>query len=439
MSRNSTGFSRPLLVTLYIALLAAWAVLTYNTYDAWLRRQESVARSLALAAIGPPAPRVTMLPNVPTATPTPEPTAVSPTATTQPAAKPSPTATEAPLAVVHPKTGRFISAWLPTAFDADKARESFEANKALLDEVSPFWYTASPKDGSLIVEPGGRDLSLVETAHAANVLVVPTIHNVYDPTAIMPLLQDPELRKAHIEKIMHEIDMYDFDGIDIDYEMLPPSARAAYNTFMTELSAELKAEGKLLTVAVHAKTSDAGGASNFQDWALLGQLCDRIRIMTYDFHWQGGTPGPIAPLGWVRAVTEYARSVLPPAKIQLGIPFYGYDWAKDENARSVTWTDVQEMIRIYQPVVSLQERDLDGPVEESWFSYEAGGKLRTVWYSSARALEAKLDLIESEDLGGLAIWRLGNEDPANWDAIRNRLIEHPAVIQRMFDTFLPEH
>lgn len=426
---------------LYIASLAAWAGLTYDTYGVWLRRQEFIARGLALAALGPPQ-SPTDVPVVPTITPTAMPTIPaepSPTATVIATPQILPTATPVPLAVVHPKTGRFVAAWLPTAFDADKARESFEANKALLDEVSPFWYTTSPTDGSLVVEPGGRDLSLVETAHAANVLVIPTIHNVYDPNAILPLLQDPARRKTHIEKIMQEILTYDFDGIDIDYEMLPPSARPYYNDFMTELSVALRAEGKLLTVAVHAKTSDAGGASNFQDWALLGQICDRVRIMTYDFHWQGSQPGPIAPLGWVSAVTEYARTVIPPSKIQLGIPFYAYDWAAGEKARPLTWTDVQVLINQFRPTVNYQERDSSGTVEESWFSYEAGGKSRTVWFSSSRALEAKLDLIESEDLGGLAIWRLGNEDPRNWEVIRSRLIEHPAVTQRMFDTFLPEH
>lgn len=443
MSRRSTGIRRPLLVTLYVAILTAWAALTYDTYGVWLRRQEYIARGLALAALGPTErPPPIDVPIVATVTPTIVPTLAadtSPTATALATPYIPPTATPAPLAILHPKTGRFIAAWLPTAFDADKARESFEANKALLDEVSPYWYTASPQDGSLVIEPGGRDLSLVETAHAANVLVIPTIHNVYDPNAILPLLQDPARRKAHVDKILHEIMTYDFDGIDIDYEMLPPSSRPDYNNFMTELSIALRSEGKLLTVAVHAKTSDDGGASNFQDWALLGQLCDRIRIMAYDYHWQGSQPGPIAPLGWVSAVTEYARSVIPPPKIQLGIPFYAYDWATGENARPATWADVQALINQYQPIVNLQERDAAGPVEETWFSYTADGKSRTVWFSSSRALEAKLDLIETKDLGGLVIWRLGNEDPRNWEVIRSRLIEHPAVTQRLFDTFLPEH
>jgi hypothetical protein len=40
----------------------------------------------------------------------------------------------------HPKTGRTVAAWLPTSFDTAQARASFDANKDVLDEVSPFWY-----------------------------------------------------------------------------------------------------------------------------------------------------------------------------------------------------------------------------------------------------------------------------------------------------------
>lgn len=41
---------------------------------------------------------------------------------------------------IHPKTGRTVAAWLPTSFDTAQARASFDANKDVLDEVSPFWY-----------------------------------------------------------------------------------------------------------------------------------------------------------------------------------------------------------------------------------------------------------------------------------------------------------
>src|SRR2546421_3882009 len=48
------------------------------------------------------------------------------------------------LAGFHPKTGRYISAWLPDSFDSVN-RKSFEANADILDEVSPFWYSTNSR------------------------------------------------------------------------------------------------------------------------------------------------------------------------------------------------------------------------------------------------------------------------------------------------------
>jgi|GEM_PF-367152 len=439
MSRRTGRFRRIALVALYLALLMGWGALTYDTYRAWLQRQASLARGLALAALGPtPQPTPT----------TPLPAATTPPATVEPTPKPLPTqpapiivptSTPAPVAVTHPKTGRLVAAWMPTAFDAEQARASFEANKALLDEISPVWYTTSPVTGELVPEQGARDRDLIEAAQAADVLVIPSLHNVYEPEVILPLLQDAARREAHIVAIMREIEEYGYDGIDIDYELLPTTARPYYADFMRELSTALRSQDKLLTVAVHAKTTDENALGGFQDWRLLGELCDRVRIMTYDFSWSGGPPGPIAPVAWVAEVIEYARSVLPAAKIQVGIPFYGYNWTPGQPALPQTWGEVQQLISTFQPLVNLQERDATGPVEESWFTYSQDNAAHTVWFASARSLEAKLTLVEQEDLGGIAIWHLGNEDPRNWDVIRERFIDHPDILHRLFDTHLPEH
>jgi spore germination protein YaaH len=208
---------------------------------------------------------------------------------------------------------------------------------------------------------------------------------------------------------------------------------------MQELSTALHAENKLLTVAVHAKTEDYGGWGGFQDWKLLGEICDRVRIMTYDYSWRGGGPGPIAPLAWVASVAEYGRSVVPAEKLQLGIPFYGYNWGEGEDAIAQTWTDIQALIDLHQPDVNFRARDSSGPIEESYFTYRKGDERRTVWFTDYRSLQAKMQLVEQQDLSGIAIWRLGNEDPQNWEVVRKQLVENPSLIQRVINTYLPDH
>ena len=39
-----------------------------------------------------------------------------------------------------------------------------------------------------------------------------------------------------------------------------------------------------------------------------------------------GTPLPVSPINEVRRVIDYARTEIPPQKLFVGIPNYGYDW-----------------------------------------------------------------------------------------------------------------
>src|SRR3954453_20854012 len=129
MSRRYQRFRRAGLVALYVALLAFWGGLGYDTYGDWLRRQSLIAHGLAQAAI-PPTP----VPPVPL--PTTEriqPTVVVPSPTSESVVVAQPLPAQTALPVTHPKTGRSIASWLPTAFDADEARASFQANKDILD------------------------------------------------------------------------------------------------------------------------------------------------------------------------------------------------------------------------------------------------------------------------------------------------------------------
>ena len=48
--------------------------------------------------------------------------------------------------------------------------------------------------------------------------------------------------------------------------------------------------------------------------------------MTYEWGYTYGPPMAVAPLNKVIEVVEYAITKIPPEKIDLGIPNYGYDW-----------------------------------------------------------------------------------------------------------------
>jgi spore germination protein len=419
---------RALLGAIYTLSLLVWVVLVIDTVG--LAQQAATPPTFATAV----------------------PTAATPTARPQPpvvvaAAKPAevlqniaPEA-EKRIANFHPKTGRYIAAWLPDSFDSIN-RASFEANADILDEVSPFWYSTDGR-GNLIHSTDARDQTLVALAHNKNVWVLPTVHNVVNGADPVPaILRSPERRSQHVRNIVEEVLAHNYDGIDIDYEALDSGLRDEYTALIAELGTALHAQGKMLTIAVHAKDCDQCGLGGFQDWPALGQSVDRLRIMTYDYHWRGSTrPGPVAPIYWVRQVAEYAKTVVDPAKVVIGVPFYGYNWpVGGGSAVAQTWDMINDLRKAYSLDVNLKESDENGPVQENWISYSTrqDGR-REVWFATSRGLEAKLGLVQQLDLTGIAIWRLGGEDPQNWEVIRSKLVQDPFESQRMLNQVLPEH
>ncbi len=334
----------------------------------------------------------------------------------------------------HPKSGRYVAAWFPPSFSGG-ARESFEANKDILDEISPFWYSTDA-NGQLY---GNRDDELVRIAHENNVMVIPAIHNIGNYDVVIGVLSDPYVRARHVQNIVDEVLARNYDGIDIDYESLPESLRADYSAFVIELSEALHAHGKILSITVHPKDCDYCGLGGFQDWNVIDQHADRVRIMTYDYHWRGAEPGPVAPLYWVESVAEYARTTIDPAKVFIGIPFYGYDWPPGGQARGLPWADIEDLIDAEGITVQMMQRDENGPVDESWFRYDSPQGTREVWFMTDDSLESKIDLVQRLDLAGIAIWRIGYEKPEYWDVIRTELVQDPVLTQRAINPLLPEH
>jgi spore germination protein len=320
-----------------------------------------------------------------------------------------------------------VAAWMPSSWDGGRARASWETHRAHIHELSPVWYQLDISgDGSINAYAGARDAALVEQAHAQSTLVIPLINNYYDGIGIDArpvgtMIHDPARRAAHVDALVNEALTHGYDGIDIDYESLDGTAdRDAFSLFLEELATALHAHGKLLSIAVHPKTYEPGswGGPQAQDWQRIGVAVDRFRVMTYSYHGCATGPGPIAPLWWMEDVMAYATSLVPPNKVYVGIHFYGHDWVGG-SCSSVTWESAQRLIATH--VAIPQWQDSSGwmqPVAEPWFTYtDNQGQTHEVWYGDGKGVAARLGLVQKYGLGGIAVWRLGGEDPANWSAI----------------------
>jgi len=224
------------------------------------------------------------------------------------------------------------------------------------------------------------------------------------------------------------------DGIDIDYENLPPDARQPFSDFIGALAFYLHSEGKTLSVTVPAKvrSDDAGTLTRFADYAALGQVADQIRVMAYEYHGRTGTPAPNAPLWWIRQVMSYTISQVPHEKVILGIHLYGYDWGPKETT-ALWWNDVQSLKQRYDGQEHYLASDERGSVGETVLTYWtprhslcppafydcAPNMLdkHTVFFVDARYVAEAWKIVKEMQLGGMVMWRPGGEDPQIWQVI----------------------
>ncbi len=139
--------------------------------------------------------------------------------------------------------------------------------------------------------------------------------------------------------------------------------------------------------------------------------------MAYDYNWVSDpTPGPIAPLPWVREVARFAAGQFGPGKTILGVPFYGFDWntTKGPPAKSVKMAEGPQLAARPGATSGYSETD-----QANWVKYTDGaGESHEVWYEDGRSIAAKLNVVNELKLAGFGAWRIGHENEAAWAAVR---------------------
>lgn len=122
----------------------------------------------------------------------------------------------------------------------------------------------------------------------------------------------------------------------------------------------------------------------------------------------------VAPLNMVRRVVEYAVTEIPPQKIKLGIPNYGYDWPLPYErgvTRARTIGNIEAVQIAIEHGVDIQ---FDDVAQSPFFRYTEEGIEHEVWFEDVRSIRAKFGLIQEFGLVGAGYWQLMQLFRANW-------------------------
>lgn len=294
---------------------------------------------------------------------------------------------------------------------------SMYTNADILKTIAPFWATLK-EDGS-VADRGGIDhAAVVKFAHEHNISALLLVNNDKQNsqnTPIHKVLSNKGLRTVAIRNLENYIKQYNLDGINIDFEMVPPEDRDNLTAFMKELSERLKPQGYIISIDVFPKQDENNDVSIAYDYKELAKYADKIMIMTYDNHGSWSDAGPIADINWVEKNLKYALSFIPKNKLYLGIAGYGYDWSS-KGVESMEYSPIMNLAQKFNAKVQWDES-----AKAPHFSYIGqDGVSHEVWFENKESLKYKLDLVNKYDIAGVALWKLGEEDPGYWQVFKDK-------------------
>ena len=346
---------------------------------------------------------------------------------------------------------RILSGWLPD-YSLSRNLPTVEGNLDLIRDISPFWYgltgATTIKDKYALGRYTTPKATVIARLKSNGLVLLPTITDDTKKLVLAGLLANSTTRSSIVQSIKELVLRHNYDGIDLDFEVFyTQDGRSTWATtkpnwiaFIKELSAELRQQGKLLSVTTppdFAPETKRAGNWVFS-WAEIGPYIDRLRIMAYDF--STVSPGPIGPLPWSEDAVKYAVTQMPASKVFLGIPGYGRDWItkvegvcpKDFASSVVVGAKAAVVMRSAVELATSNNATITyNPTHaESTFTYKKTyvdptnsasfcTASRTVWFPDEKSYTARSNLVGKYRIGGIAVWTFGMENTAAIAAVRD--------------------
>lgn len=280
------------------------------------------------------------------------------------------------------------------------------------------------ESGELIPIDDSELIRLAYRFQAEPIMVLTTITEggSFSTEKAKRLLNDKDYQNRVLNNILAAIKEKGYAGLDVDFEFIAPEDAQAYLDFLSNAKAKLSAEGLLLSVALAPKTfaNQPGLLYEAHNYPAAGTIADMVFLMTYEWGYTYGPPMAVAPLPQVTAVTRYAVSVIPPGKILLGIPNYGYDWRLpyEQGISRAMSIGNEQAIRIASQ--NNTRIEYDETAESPFFRYTTDGVSHVVWFEDVRSIEAKFGLTDNTGLSGVGYWNIMRPFSQNWALISTR-------------------
>lgn len=234
------------------------------------------------------------------------------------------------------------------------------------------------------------------------------------------VLNNPDIQENLINEIIENMQRKGYRGLDVDFEFVYPQDALLYGEFIGTLRSRLNPLGYEVIAALAPKTSDTQKGLLYEghNYRAIGDNADAVLLMTYEWGYTYGPPLAVAPIRNVRQVVDYALTIIPPEKIFLGIPNYGYDWTLPYVKGESRADSISNVEAIQIAAANGAEIQYDEVSQSPWFRYtDEQGRVHEVWFEDVRSIQQKFNLINEKTLRGAGYWNLMRPFQQNWSLL----------------------
>lgn len=295
----------------------------------------------------------------------------------------------------------------------------------VLTHIAYFSYEVDTATGSYSTIRGWDTTPLISYAHQRGVKVMLTVTN-FGSERNTKILTDTVKQWTLINTVIAQLKARNGDGVNFDFESVPAAMKANMVSFCRRAVRGIRAELPLAEISL---ATPAVNWSDGWDLAALSGICDYLIMMGYNYYWSGSaTAGPVAPLDGenydiTRSIQEdYLDEGVPPSRLLLGVPWYGYDWPVSSSTRKAATTGTgtsKTYITTVQMVLNYG-KTFDSETSVPWTSYQSGTQWRQMWFEDSLSLLRKANHAKKKNLAGVGIWALSYEAGRTeiWNGIR---------------------
>ncbi len=285
-----------------------------------------------------------------------------------------------------------------------------------MNVIAPTWFSIVDADGNL------RNLGTtdyVNIAHNAGIKVWAVLddfnyrNETGDSTFSDYDILSETLKRRNLEnRIVDAAIALGVDGINVDFEKLSSDCGPHYAQFIKEISVLTHKKGLVLSF-------DNYVPFNFNEFYRIdvqGKFADYVLIMGYDEHYHGsGKIGSVASFDYITYGLDKTMEMVPPERIINAVPFYTIVWKEENGSVSdsyLTLVNQAEFISKYNI-----QYDWDETTCQNYATWKGGNATYQVWFEDSESISAKLNAMNTRNIGGVGVWRLGYGTSDVWNLI----------------------